>query len=528
MSIIISDIKTPLEADDQQAIEIALKKANLYGAPASVCRRSIDLRHGQISRVFSVEIYSTALEKKYRDGKLPAGWRIHTAVTPPIPQGHETLRYSPVVIGAGPAGLFCALILAENGYSPIILERGASIDERDKKVEAFFNYGVLDSETNIQFGEGGAGAYSDGKINSRISNPDVELVLDIFEKHGVESTELQQARPHIGTDVLKSVVKSIRERIESVGGTIYFNTPARGFISENGRIKAVKTDQGPIPCDVCIMATGHSARDMYETLYAQGIQMEAKPFSVGLRIEHLQQDIDRAMYGNMAGDPFLPPGEYLLSDTKGIRGCYSFCMCPGGEVVCGASESGGAVSNGMSYHARSGMNANAAICVSVTPDDFTGVLGGMELQRRLERAAFTAAGSDYRLPVQKYGDFEKGTVSSSFTKVIPSCRRGWEACDLNKLLPEYVSSRIKQSMGVFSERLSGYNDPQAVLSGIETRTSAPVRILRDENTLESLSLQGLMPCGEGAGYAGGIMSAACDGIKCARLILERYKPMIVG
>lgn len=515
MGVLISGLRFPFEAPQEDIIARALKICP--GDTPVIRRRALDLRHG-VSAVYTVEVSAPGTEELLKSGAVIPGLSLKPEAAMPKRLSAREPEHRPVVVGAGPAGLFAALVLAENGLRPIILEKGPAIAERDRAVDEFFRTGKLDPNANIQFGEGGAGTYSDGKLNTRINNPDCLLVEEVLIAHGAPAEAMIPARPHLGTDLLKGVVTSIRKHIEALGGEFRFSTPVSGFRIEGGALKAVKVPGGEVAADTCVLACGHSARDIYLWAHGAGLSMEKKPFSVGVRAEHLQEDIDLALYGRAAGMPGLPPGEYLLSKSGG-RGCYSFCMCPGGEVVAAASEEGGTVTNGMSYHARSGKNANSAICVSILPSDLEDhVLSGMEFQRTLERAAYKMGGG-YSPVSQMYGDFLEGRVRTRFGRVEPSCRRGVVSGDIGRILPSFVTDEIKAAMPYFGKKIRGFDASDTLFSAVETRTSAPVRIIRGP-ALSSPEARGLIPCGEGAGYAGGIVSAACDGIRAARQILE--------
>ncbi len=488
-------------------------------------KQSLDLRHGDLKAICSVELQLAGDEgsfvKKCRDPHV----KLRAPAVMPRPTGREALSAPPVIVGFGPAGIFAALILAKNGYRPVVLERGRSMEVRDRDVKAFFDGGALDERSNIQFGEGGAGAYSDGKLTTRIGDNRCELVLQLLEDHGAPHDALQAAKPHIGTDLLKGIVVSMRKEVEKLGGTVRFETQAKGLLLRENRLRGLKLDGEDLPCDVAVLAIGHSARDSFFTLKDQGVFMQAKPFSVGIRAEHLQEDIDRVLYGKYLGTPGLPAGEYALSHREGDRGCYSFCMCPGGEVVAAASETGGLVTNGMSYHARAGKNANAALVVSVGPEDFgQDPLDGVAFQRKLEQTAFSLGGGDYQAPVQLWGDFAQGQVSAHLGRVQPSYPRGWQFRSLDEVLPEQVCGMLRRAMPQFGRKIRGYDAADTVFTGVETRTSSPVRITRGDD-LCSLNVSGLIPCGEGAGYAGGIMSAAVDGIRVAEAIMSKYAPL---
>lgn len=530
MSIVVSNIVMPFGSSDEEAVAQAVRTARL--SPSSVLSGSVhkvsfDLRHGRLSKVYSVELDTDTDEARLVKGLGLPFVRQRAKACLPLPVGTDRLDSPPVVIGFGPAGLFAALILAENGYRPLVLEKGAPIEERDRRVDEFFGGGRLDLSSNVQFGEGGAGTYSDGKLTTRINDPRSQLVLDILYKYGADGDMLRRAKPHIGTDKLKGVVRSIRERIRSLGGTVVFSQPMTDLEIHSGCLAAVIGKDGErYPANVAVLATGHSARDVFELIKSKQLPMKAKPFSVGVRAEHLQSDIDAALYGKYAGKEGLPPGEYVLSRRDGDRACYTFCMCPGGYVVAAASEEGGIVTNGMSYHARSGRNANSAVCVSVSPEDFgsSDVLAGMYFQRSIEQAAFAACGGKNIGPVQLFGDFAEGRVSKGLGRVEPTYPRGYEFVDINNILPEYVCRMIRSSMPYFGRKIRGFDAADTVFTAPETRTSSPVRIERGGDLMMPV-VQGLIPCGEGAGYAGGIVSAAVDGIRAAERIMELYAPV---
>ncbi len=529
MSIIVSGLKCSYQALDSDAIGTAVRLCGLDKSrvrSAHVHKLSFDLRRGALHKVYAIELEIDGDERSLCERLSRPDVRLREHAPEPRATGSRRLVHRPAVCGLGPAGLFCALLLAEQGYRPVVLERGAPMDERDRAVSLFSGGGALDPNTNIQFGEGGAGAYSDGKLTTRIGDVRCELVLRRLRAHGAPAETMTRAHPHIGTDILKGIVVSMRRRIEELGGTVHFRTPLLGFVSRAGRLTALRTPAGDVPCETAVLAIGHSARDTFEQLFAQGLPMQAKPFSVGVRIEHRQETIDLGLYGRYAGTPGLPPGEYFLSRRVGDRGCYSFCMCPGGTVVAASSEEGMVVTNGMSVHARDGVNANAALAVSVTPDDFAdeGPLAGVAFQRMLERSAFAAGGGDYSAPVQCVGDFLRRQRGRRPGRVQPTYPRGWNLTDLNEILPPFAAAMLRESIPVFGKKLPGFDADDAVLTGLETRTSSPVRIVR-QDTLYSPGVSGLIPCGEGAGYAGGIMSAAVDGIRAAEQIMREYAPL---
>ena len=444
-----------------------------------------------------------------------------------LTQGEKTLEHRPIVIGFGPAGIYAALVLAQNGYKPIVFERGEDVDSRTKTVEEFWRGNTaLNLESNVQFGEGGAGAFSDGKLTTRIKDTRGSKVLQELVKHGAPKEIMYEGKPHVGTDLLKGIVKGIREEIKSLGGEVHFNSKLTKINIKNGKINSIVVNDSEVPCEALVLAIGHSSRDTYEMLYKQGVFMEQKAFAIGVRIEHPQELINVSQYGKYAHHPRLKAADYRLTHQshKTGRGVYSFCMCPGGAVVAAASEEGRLVSNGMSYHARDLQNANSALVVTVGPKDFESdnPLSGMEYQRYYEGLAYKVGGGNYHAPVQLLGDFMKDKVSTKLGSVTPTYRPGYEFKDLRETLPYYVIDTLKDGILSFDKKIKGYGMNDAILTGIETRTSAPVRISRNEK-LQSISAEGLYPTGEGAGFAGGIVSAAVDGIKVAEKIISEYR-----
>lgn len=528
MSILVSNIGLPFPFSEEEALTAARRKLSLSKNAVRwgcVHKRSLDLRRGELKAVVTVELELEQDEAVFAARKNDPSVRLRTLAILPIPTGKETLPHRPVIVGFGPAGIFAALLLARNGYRPIILERGRAMDGRDADVAAFFSGGAFRTESNIQFGEGGAGAYSDGKLTCRIGDSRCELVLQLLAEHGAPKEALKMAKPHVGTDLLKQIVVSMREEILALGGEVRFQTQAKGLLLRENRLCGLRLESGELPCEIAVLAIGHSARDSFFTLKEQGIYLEPKQFSVGVRAEHLQEDIDRALYGKYVGMPELPAGEYALSYREGGRGCYSFCMCPGGEVVAAASEEDSVVTNGMSYHARAGKNANAALCVNVGPEDYgSDPLDGVRFQRELEQNAFRLAGGGYRAPVQLMRDFLRDEKTVKLGSVMPTYPRGYTFCRMDDVLPPQVCGLLRTALPKFGAKLRGYDSGDAVLTGVETRTSSPVRITRGED-LFSVSVQGLIPCGEGAGYAGGIVSAAVDGVRAAEVIMNRYRPI---
>ena len=525
MLVKVSNIKLPVESNTEEVFSEAFRKAGISShnvLSKKLLRRSIDARRGNVLLVYSVLLETEKPIKTDRKDVIV----VEEKKTEQPPFGEQTLPHRPVVIGFGPCGMFCALHLARFGYRPLVLERGADVDTRTSVVKQFWQGGDLDENTNVQFGEGGAGTFSDGKLTTRIGDKLIDSVLEDFVRHGAPEDILYQAMPHIGTDILKKVVKNIREEIISLGGEVRFCTQVTDIVVKNGTLESlILADGEVIPCEVAVFAIGHSARDTYEMLFNRQVPMLSKQFSVGFRMEHLQKDIDEAMYGNYAGHPALGAATYQVSYREQDRGCYSFCMCPGGTVVCASSEKGTVVTNGMSERARNKENSNSAICVNVSGMDLgsTHPLSGVFLQRQLEQKAFLMGGENYSAPVQLLGDYLTGTVSKKFGKVIPSIERGTAFSDLNALLPKEANALMKKGFANFKNRIKGFTKHDAVLTGVETRTSAPLRIVRNDLGM-SERVYGLMPAGEGAGYAGGIVSASVDGIKTAFRIVSLYKP----
>ena len=528
---VISGISLSPDTHEREACNLAaeeLKRAGINPARIrfSIYKRSVDARKkNAIKLVYSVAArFDTPRAVSVPNGKK---YKISALFddTLEITIGKEPTAHRPLVVGMGPAGLFCALLLAENGYAPIIIDRGDSVEERSKKYETFCKLGILDTESNIQFGAGGAGTFSDGKLLTRINDPKISYVLKRFCDFGAPEDITVSAKPHIGTDILLSVVDNMLKEIERLGGRVLYRTRLDGITENSDGTAVAHTTRGDIPCSSIVLATGHSSRDTYKMLLEKGYLIEAKAFSVGVRIEHLREDIDKALYGDMAGHPRLGKGEYHLSDTTGARGVYTFCMCPGGEVVAAASEEGGVVVNGMSKRARDGRNSNSAVAVSVRQSDYDGTpMGAIEFQRNIERKAFLCGGSDYSAPVQTVGDFLQGKSGSEPTRVLPTYRDGKvRVADMNDALPSFVCDELKKGIRSFERKLSGFSSNTALLTGVETRTSAPVRIMRGEE-LVAIGKRTVYPCGEGAGYAGGITSAAIDGIRVALKIMERFLP----
>ena len=527
----LSQVKVPLQHRDD---DIRKKCAKLLRiAPADIeamriVKKSIDARKKQeISYVYTVDV-----KVKQNETKVIAhtkGQSATIAVDHPYrfpEKGSEPLAKRPVVIGLGPAGLFAAYALARHGYSPLVFERGQCVEVRTKDVLRFWESGVLDPGSNVQFGEGGAGTFSDGKLNTLIKDKDGRgrHVLSIFVENGAQPEILYDAKPHIGTDVLSNVVKQMREKIIQLGGEVRFESRVETFRTENGALTGVILSDGSvIDTETAVLAIGHSARDTFFKLYESGLHMEAKAFAVGLRVEHPQELINQSQYGTLHPDSLGAAPYKVTARTSGGRGVYSFCMCPGGYVVNASSEPGRIAVNGMSYSGRNGANANSAIIVSVTPADYGSdePLAGIEFQRRLEEKAFSAGSG--KIPVERYGDFsDTATTGHIPTEFVPAIKGQWTFADVKSVLPDSLSEAFIEGMEQFGHRIPGFDDANAVVSGIESRTSSPVRIVRDD-TLQA-NIRGIYPCGEGAGYAGGITSAAMDGVRVAEAIASCYAP----
>jgi uncharacterized protein len=493
-------------------------------------RRSLDARkRNQILYVYSVDVVVSEKvainpnEKNAKNIRPAPDLRYQFDAPPPQPENPR-----PVVIGAGPCGLFAGLLLAESGLRPILLERGKPAKERSRDVQQFWRTGVLDPDSNALFGEGGAGAFSDGKLTTQIKDRQnrCRKVLEELVRAGAPEEILFAHKPHVGTDKLMGVITRLRQRIEALGGEVRFNCRADAFEAESGQVRSVRLDNGEsLRTDHVILAVGHSARDTFERLASQKVQIQPKPFSIGLRIEHLQEDVNRAQWGAMANSACLGAAEYkLVHHGKHDRSVYTFCMCPGGQVIAAASEPGHLVTNGMSLHARNRANANSALLVGIRPEDFASEadpLAGVAFQRRWEKAAFLTAGENYHAPVQLVGDFLAGKASTSLGKVEPSYRPGVQPTDLAGCLPDYAVTALREAIPALERKLKGFAQPEAVLTGVETRSSSPIRIVRDEYC-ESVTLPGLYPAGEGAGYAGGIISAAVDGLRVAESVAQRH------
>lgn len=521
--ILLNNVKIPLEADfaDLKPYAAAVLKTDLSQIrAASLYKKSVDARKKENVHFCCSLLVDTVLP----EGKIlkqcknaapylakPYVWKQATT----LPEKR------PVVVGFGPAGMFAALTLSRAGLCPLVLERGGSVEERTVTVERFFAGGALDPECNVQFGEGGAGTFSDGKLNSGIKDPRCRAVLKTFYEYGAPERILTDAKPHIGTDILTKVVKNIRLEILRLGGEVRFHAKLEDLRFSGKKLTGITASGEEIPCDTLVLAIGHSARDTFSLLQSRGAAMCRKPFSVGVRIEHLQSDIDRALYGDFADHPALMAADYkLAAHPENGRGVYTFCMCPGGQVVNASSEQGGIAVNGMSMSRRDGANANSAVLVEVLPTDFAGddPLAGCFFQRNIEQAAFAANGG--AVPVTTAGQFLFGKPFSA-GKIKPTVKPSYAFTEFSSLFPDFVTNGLKQGILLFDKKIKGFADPDAILTAPETRSSSPVRLLRGEDG-QSVSLGGVYPCGEGAGYAGGILSAAVDGIKTAEALMSAY------
>ena len=525
----IRDISLPPQQDMSQLVFAAARQLRIDHTQIKrldIKKRSVDARKKNDVRL----IYTVDVLVKGREDKIlkmahnpKASIAQDSFYEPPKPEHLPAQR--PVVVGFGPAGMFCALVLARAGCKPIVLERGQDAKTRQTLVQRFWETGAIDPSCNVQFGEGGAGTFSDGKLNTGVNNPRNYWVLEQFADAGAGAEILFDAKPHIGTDVLVTVVQNLREEILAFGGEVRFGAKLTDIMLQDGAVCGVRyeTQAGKqtLACSHLVLAPGHSARDTFRMLDRLGVPMQPKAFSMGVRIEHLQKTINEAQYGAFADNPALGAADYKLNvKLPDGTSAYTFCMCPGGYVVAAASEEGGVVTNGMSNCARDGENANAALLVTLTPEDFPdkSTLGGVFYQQQLERAAFEAGGKNYHAPAQLVGDFLAHRPSTAFGSVKPTYRPGVTLCELHDVLPARITSVLEQALPALDKRLHGFAGPDAVMTAPETRSSSPVRIVRGESRQSEIA--GLYPCGEGAGYAGGIMSAAVDGILTAEAILN--------
>ncbi len=529
MSIRINNICLDLDEDMEKikgkaAHKLKISKESIV--QLKILRESLDARKkDNIKFNYSVEVLVDK-EKKIAAAVRDKDIQIYEDIKEePFIFGEKRLEARPVVVGMGPAGMFAALELARNGYRPLVLERGEAVEKRSETVNGFWETGELNLESNVQFGEGGAGTFSDGKLTTRIKDRRCDKVLEEFVNCGAPEDIIYSSKPHIGTDILKIVVKNIRKEIIMLGGEILFSHKLEDINIKDNKVKSIIANKTEIPCQALVLAIGHSSRDTYEMLHNKNIFMEPKPFAIGVRIEHSRQMINSNQYGKYAEHPRLGAADYKLTHTckSTGRGVYSFCMCPGGDVVAAASEENMLVTNGMSNYKRNSANSNAAIVVAVNQGDFPGnsPLSGMEFQRYYEKLAFNIGGGRYSAPLQLTKDFLNDRITKKLGNVEPSYKPGYRFSDLRECLPDYVCISLKEGLTEFNKKIKNYSDENSVLTGIETRTSAPVRLTRNEK-LQSISVEGIYPSGEGAGFAGGIISAAVDGIKSAESIMKEY------
>ncbi len=528
MPIILSGISCPFTAPEQEAFAKAAKQLSLSASNIKkqyIYKKSIDARkQNDIRFVYAVYMALSDAKTEQKLAQKHSSVRYQPEGDYAIPVGSKTLQHPIYVIGFGPAGIFAAYRLASMGYRPIVFERGADMSTRCADVRGFWENAKLNTESNVQFGEGGAGTFSDGKLTTRISDERCSSVLDIFTRCGAPEEIGYIAKPHIGTDELRNVIQKLRHEIIRMGGEVHFHHKLEEIRYQDGKLSEVIVNGKSYPTEHTILAIGHSARDTFRMLSEHRVMMQNKPFSVGVRIEHLQSDINRALYGKYAEHPGLPQGEYQLSHHTKEHCTYTFCMCPGGYVVPSASTEQTVVTNGMSHHARDGQNANAAVVVSVDEKDYgTAPLAGVAYQEKLEKAAFVAGGSSYQAPASLVGNFINPKAHTDFSRVTPTYAIGIKETALQPLFDPVITACLQDGLLAFDRKMRGYAAKDAVMTGVETRTSSPVRILRGDS-LQSVSLSGLYPCGEGAGYAGGIMSAAVDGLRVAEKIISEYKP----
>lgn len=539
--ILCRNVKIPVEFrskeyHDEKAVEYVKRlygnrvKGKLGDAEFFVYKKSVDARKIQnIVFIYTIGIIlKNELDEKRIKSALTKDFEYVMSEEPDFEGMNGSMAKSekPVVVGFGPSGLFCAYALAVAGLKPVIIERGSDVDNRTEKVNRYWETGELDINSNVQFGEGGAGTFSDGKLLTRIGDPLTSFVMKTFHRHGAPKEITYLSKPHVGTDLLKGIVKSMREEIKSYGGTVMFESALTAIKTDSmGRATAVTVNNSfDIECTSVFLCIGHSARDTFSVLRSLDMDITPKPFSVGVRIEHLQSDISNALYGDFAECEALEKAQYTLSAKNGDRGVYSFCMCPGGTVVASASDSDEIVTNGMSNYSRDGINANSAIAVSVNTSDYGNTVdGAIAFQKKIEQAAFKLAGSDGTAPIQLLGDYlnDRKTFGEP-CRIMPTYTGKTKLCDINRVFPDFINDSLKACFSVFEKQIKGFSVSDAVLTAPETRTSSPVRINRNEERV-SVSANNVYPCGEGAGYAGGITSAAVDGLKSAISYMNRLR-----
>ncbi|MDQ0362208.1 NAD(P)/FAD-dependent oxidoreductase [Breznakia pachnodae] len=519
----LDQIKLTLQDDESLLKDKILKILSISESDLlhyEIYKKNIDARHQCILFVYSVDVEvkdeEAILKKKWKNIRKSPKQEYNYPE-----QGIIEMKHRPVVVGFGPAGMFAALALARNGYKPRIFEQGKQVEQRIKDVQKFVETGELDESSNIQFGEGGAGTFSDGKLTARTKDLRVQKIYEELINHGAPHEILTDAYPHIGSDRLIEVVANMRKTIIALGGTFHFSSKVDALISVNDRITGIEVNHQIIDADVVVLALGNSARDSFVKFHKQGLAMESKPYAIGVRIEHTQESIDKALYHEYYNHESLHAASYRLTHQHNGLGIYTFCMCPGGEVVAATSRRGHVVVNGMSDYARDNVNANSAILVQVNEEDYgEGVFAGMEFQEKLERKAFELGGSNYKAPAQRVGNFLQVPVQGEEIK--PSYPLGVNYIDLHSLLPEKVCMGLREGLLAFARKNEAFKNTNAVLTGVETRSSSPVRILREKETLQSCSIRNVYPVGEGSGYSGGITSSAIDGLKGAEAIIEKF------
>jgi len=527
MSIVISNIRIGIDEPEQSAIDFAINKIKVSQTQIKktyIYKKSLDARKkGNITFIASVVVDLYEKEPEIARSISDPFVKYKESNSIDFECGSDKLENPVIIIGFGPSGIFAAHTLAKLGYKPIVFEQGDCVDKRVDAVNKFWQNGILNPKSNVQFGEGGAGTFSDGKLTTRISDNRCDYVLEQFVKHGASEEIMKNAKPHIGTDKLRGIIKSIRQEIIALGGQVHFNRTLTDIVIKNNSVYSVVIDDEEIRTDNIILAIGHSSRETFKMILNKGIMLENKSFSVGVRIEQLQTTIDKGLYGDLAGHKSLPQGEYQLSHKYNGRGVYTFCMCPGGFVIPSGSSENTIVTNGMSKNARDGVNANSALVVSVDENDYgEEPLAGMYFQQQLEQKAFALGGNNYKAPAITVKEFLGNKNSIKISKVIPTYSLGVTGADFNNIFPESIMKMLKLGLYNFDRKLSGFSADDGIITGVETRTSSPIRILRNDNFC-SVNIKGLYPCGEGAGYAGGIMSAAVDGIKISQKIASIYK-----
>lgn len=524
--ICLRDLKLPYDKEDKEIESLIIKKLKITAEDIieyKIKKMSIDARKKkQIMKIFTVHI-KLKNEKRFSEFKVEEDKKY---IYPKNKHGIPLVN-NPIIIGSGPSGIFAAYLLAEMGYNPLIFERGEKIEDRTKTIKEFWGKGILNTESNVQFGEGGAGTFSDGKLTTRIKDDRINRILEIFIDNGALTEILYKNKPHLGTDNLKKIMINMRKKIIESGGTFNFNSKVTDFIIEDNQIKGViVNNEKEYKSNVVVLGIGNSARDTFEMLIRKNILLQSKPFAVGFRIEHKQLDINVAQYGDDEIVTYLGAADYKLTyKASNGRSVYSFCMCPGGQVIGASSEKNRLVVNGMSEYNRSMENANSAIIVNVNPEDFEGkhILKGMDFQKVIEEKAYYLGGGGYKAPVQTMKSFLNKDIScNNIGNIYPSYKPGFSLQDLNNIYPTFIIEALREAFPYFNKKIKGFTEDDVILTGVETRSSSPIRIVRDINKYESITTKGLYPVGEGSGYAGGITSAAVDGYKAAEIIIEKY------